>query len=72
MTKKKKWKTIDEHYNEESVCDVNASNTFKIESKNSTNDFYRYIPILQTGVNNSNGNHLIFSAMEFFGTFLEN
>ena len=27
---KENWKTIDERFNEESVCDVSASNTFKI------------------------------------------
>ena len=68
---KENWKTIDERSNEESVVDVSASNTFKIETNKSTNDFYRFIRIRQTDVNSSHSNSLVFSVMEFFGTILE-
>ena len=61
---------IDKRENEDSVVDVSASNTFKI-NQNSTNDFYRYIRIRQTNVNSCNNHHLDFSVIEFFGTILE-
>lgn len=60
---------IDKRENEDSLVDVSASNTFKI-NQNSTNDFYRYIRIRQTNVNSDNNHYLVFSVIEFFGTIL--
>ena len=65
------WKILDSRVNEESVANVSSSNTFKINEQSETNDFYRFIRISQTDVNNSNAYYLVFSAIEFFGTILE-
>lgn len=66
-----KWEIIDKRENEESVVDVSASNTFKINENTPTNDFYRYIRIRQTAVNSNNNNYLVLPMMEFFGTIHE-
>lgn len=61
----KNWEVLDKRSQEKSLDDRSASNTFKIQ--NIHNKYYRYIRIIQRGLNTRNMNNLVFSAIEFFG-----
>lgn len=60
---------LDEHEDETCLDGESAENTFEVQ-KNSSNDYFRYIRIRQTGQNSFNDCQLTFSIMEFFGSIL--
>lgn len=62
-----KWDVLDSRRQEKSLDDRGASNTFEIQNKNDDNRYYRYIRIIQRGLNTHNSNNLVFAAIEFFG-----
>lgn len=65
------WNLIDERKNVESVADKSAEYTFFVNQNDEENDFFRFIRIRQTDVNNSNNYRMVFAAIEFFGSIKE-
>lgn len=67
----KNWKTLDSRQEITGLQERNAILTFDIKSQPNQNESYQYLRIQQTGPNTSGYHHLIFSALEFFGTLIE-
>lgn len=62
------WDHLDSRLQEKSLDARSASNVFDIQDITNKNNFYRYLKIIQTGVNTHNDdNCLAFSSIEFFG-----
>ena len=61
------WDVLDSRRGEKSLDDRGVSNTFEIQNKQYANNYYRYIRIIQRGLNTHNSNSLAFTAIEFFG-----
>lgn len=59
------WTTLDTRINERSLSRQNVQQTFDINEQSGD---YRYLRILQNGINSSNNHYLTLSALEFFGT----
>ena len=62
------WDELDTRSNEKSLDDKSVSNTFSIQNK--TNKYYRYLRIIQKGVNTRKDNFFGFSSLEYFGSIL--
>ena len=52
------------------LFEMDDSGVIKTFELNSNDESYRYLRIRQTGLNSHKNNSLIFSALEFFGTFI--
>lgn len=66
------WVILDSRQNDTELNGKNVSYTFDIEPTQGNEKGFRYLRIRQTGVESSNGNWLTFSALEYFGIFIEN
>lgn len=67
----KEWMVLDSHFDETCLDDKNVTHTFKIDDDLMPYNGYRYLRIRQTGKNTAGKNYLIFSALEYFGTLIE-
>ena len=65
------WTVLDSHQNDATLEGQNFSHTFEIKSQQAVKNGYRYLRIRQTGPESNNANHLTFSAIEFFGSLIE-
>lgn len=65
------WKILDSRKNEKRLDDKNAICTFEIKNNDNEINGYRYLRMRQTGANTAGKNFLILSALEFFGTLIE-
>ena len=65
------WTNLDSRYNDKSLDSKLVTVTFPIQNK--TNEYYRYLRIMQEGENTTNSsscrNVLYFSSIEFFGSY---
>lgn len=66
------WVILDSHQNNTVLNGKDVSYTFDIKPTQGNEKGFRYLRIRQTGVESSNGNWLTFSALEYFGIFIEN
>lgn len=65
------WDSLDVRTDNESLCGIGASDTFKIKKDLDENQCYRYLKLLQTDVNSSCYYYLALTNLEFFGTIYE-
>ena len=61
------WAALDSRREEKSLDGRAASNTFEITNEANKSKYFRYLRIIQKGVNTHNDNSLAFSSIEFFG-----
>ena len=65
------WMVLDSHTNDTTLRGTCFSHTFDIDQSKTNQKGYRYLRLRQTGVNSDGYHHLIFSALEYFGTLIE-
>lgn len=63
------WELLDSHYNDRSLDNRSVVKTFEV---NNRNKYYRYIRIIQKGLNTRYNDALVFAAIEFFGLMEHN
>lgn len=68
----KNWTKLDSRENVDYLDGKSVVYTFKVESSQEANNFYRFLRIRQTGLNTGNDNHLVIAALEYFGSIIEN
>lgn len=66
----KEWKVLDSRSDENSLDGSNLSKTFDIRFINNSNEFYKYIRIVQVGLNTGGTLYLNIQSLEFFGDIL--
>ena len=65
------WTILDSHENDSTLQGKNFSYTFDTKTKESSKEGYRYLRIRQTGNCSSNNHYTTISALEYFGTLIE-
>ena len=66
------WKILDTRNNVKELDDRCAEVTFKISAELSQNEAFRYLRLRQTDLNTRDSEILFISALEFFGTLINN
>ena len=69
---KKTWITLDSQENNDSLNGANKVHSFPISYKKNQNKVqpFKYLRILQTGVNSNSTNHLLMNSIEFYGKLI--
>lgn len=66
------WKVLDTRSDIKVLDDTSVTHTFDIQEHLEPNECYQFLRIRQTGKNAASNNHLGLSALEYFGTIIEN
>lgn len=64
------WKILDSRNDVSYLNDAGAFHKFEIQISLQPNECYRYLRIRQTKPNASNGNYLVISALEYYGSII--
>lgn len=64
------WIELDYRKNVTDLDDYNAVQTFEIQKPSKPNESFRYLRIRSTGINSYGYNHILFSALEYFGSII--
>lgn len=67
----KNWKALDFRQEINGFHSENTVLTFDIKSQPNGNESFQYLWIQQTSTNASGSHHFLFSALEIFGTLIE-
>ena len=65
------WTILDSHQNDSTLRGPSFSYTFDITNKETSNEGYRYLRIRQTGYNSTSNHYTAISALEYFGSLIE-